>query len=262
MIAELSEEIRAHLAGGGSVWLFLDYDGTLAEFEPTPEALNPDRALISLLGQLIEKRGIRIAIISGRRLSQVIQLLPVPGLILAGTYGIELRIPAVGEVHRVQYESVRPFLDWLKPKWEALISGREGFHLEDKGWSIALHAKLASDEEAEDLLEEAKSLIRRVTLQRHFRLLGGNKFLEIGPRLANKGKTVSYLLAHFPAPNALLVYVGDDDKDEEAFYAIHAHGGKAVIVSEEPRVTTAEYRLSSPLEVRLWLATFLEIKAF
>jgi trehalose 6-phosphate phosphatase len=259
MITELSDEIHAQITGGGGLWLFLDYDGTLAEFERTPEEVTPDQELIQLLGRLVEKRGFRIAIISGRQLSQVTRLLPVSGLMLAGTYGIELRIPAVGEILCLEYESVRPFLEWIKPKFESLISGREGFYLEDKGWAIALHAKLASDAEAEEVLGQARNLIRRITLQRNFRILGGHKFLEIGPRLAHKGKAVSYLLAHFPMPDVLLVYAGDDDKDEEAFHAIHAHGGKAVIVSEKPLVTTADFRVSTPGELRAWLATLLEI---
>ena len=88
-----------------------------------------------------------------------------------------------------------------------------------------------------------------------FRLLGGHKFLEVGPRLAHKGQTVGYLLERYPWPEALPVYLGDDDKDEEAFDAIKAHGGMAVLVAREPRNTKADCRLESPQAVRQWLAT-------
>jgi len=50
--------------------------------------------------------------------------------------------------------------------------------------------------------------------------LGGHKFLEIGPTLAHKGRTVDYLLDRYPWPGALPIYLGDDDKDEKAFGVI------------------------------------------
>jgi trehalose 6-phosphate phosphatase len=86
-----------------------------------------------------------------------------------------------------------------------------------------------------------------------FRVLGGHRFLEIGPRLAHKGRTVGYLLARYPWPGALPVYMGDDDKDEEAFGVIKAHGGIAILVSREPRETQADGWLESPQAARRWL---------
>jgi len=86
-----------------------------------------------------------------------------------------------------------------------------------------------------------------------FRLLGGHKFLEAGPRLAHKGQTVSYLLDNSDWPDALPVYLGDDDKDEEAFAAIHARGGVAIVIAAKPRPTQADCRLESPPAARRWL---------
>jgi trehalose 6-phosphate phosphatase len=90
-----------------------------------------------------------------------------------------------------------------------------------------------------------------------FRLLGGHKFLEIGPRLAHKGRTVAYLLDHDPWPGALPVYLGDDDKDEEAFGIIKGRGGIAILVAPEPRESGADFRLDSPQAARRWLETLL-----
>jgi trehalose-6-phosphatase len=54
--------------------------------------------------------------------------------------------------------------------------------------------------------------------------------------------------------NDLYIYLGDDDKDEEAFEIIHEMGGLAILVSPEPRRSRADFRLDSPADVRLWLA--------
>jgi trehalose-phosphatase len=88
-----------------------------------------------------------------------------------------------------------------------------------------------------------------------FRLLGGHKFLEIAPRLAHKGRTVDDLLDRYPWPEALPLYLGDDDKDEEAFSVIKARGGAAILVSAEARDTEADCRLDSPQAARRWIET-------
>jgi trehalose 6-phosphate phosphatase len=249
------EQLDRRLAQAEGIHLFLDYDGTLADFAPTPDHVNPDPELIHLLTRLVRDPRFRIAVISGRRLSHVQSLLPVPGLLLAGTYGIELQTPNGAQINRVTYDGIRPTLDGLKPRWEHLIADRDGFFLEDKGWSLALHARFAPEDEAERLLDAAYQMATEVASSGLFRLLGGHKFLEIGPILAHKGRTVEYLLERYPWPGALPVYLGDDDKDEEAFGVIQAGGGIAILVAGEPRGTQADCRLESPQAVRQWLDT-------
>jgi trehalose 6-phosphate phosphatase len=196
---------------------------------------------------------VRVAIVSGRRLAHVRTLLPLPGVLLAGTYGIEMYDPVEGDIYRVKMQAVQPVLDAIRPLWAKLAAGRPGFYLEDKGWALALHARYASDVDAEQGLSLAKGILDQVGLEADFRVLGGSKFLEVGPALANKGKTIEYLLARFEWPGALLVYIGDDDKDEDAFVVIQQRGGIAVVVAAEPRPSVAQYRLDDPAEVRLWL---------
>jgi trehalose 6-phosphate phosphatase len=89
--ARIPKSLGQRLARASKLWLFLDYDGTLAEFAPTPEHVDPDPDLIELLNRLAGQARLRIAVISGRRLSHVQSLVPVPGVLLAGTYGVELQ---------------------------------------------------------------------------------------------------------------------------------------------------------------------------
>lgn len=253
-------EIQKRLGQAERLWLFLDYDGTLADFAPTPEEVRPDPALLDLLARLERDPRIRLAIISGRRLGQVQKLVPVPGILLAGTYGVELQTPQGGRIDRLPFEEIRPTLDLLKPRWAELLSGRQGFFLEDKGWALALHARFADDEETEEVLARARSLAAEAMEEgapERFRLLGGHKFLEIGPKLAHKGQTVEYVLGQVRWPGALPLYLGDDDKDEEAFGVIKARGGIAVVVASEPRETQADLRLATPRAARRWLEGLL-----
>jgi len=251
------ELITQCLARADRLWLFLDYDGTLANFAPTPEHVDPDPGLVDLLTRLAQHPDIRVAVVSGRRLSQLQTLLPVPGILLAGTYGIELQMPEGERINRIAYDTVRPTLNTLKPQWEHLITGRENFFLEDKGWALALHARFAEDDEAEQVLTTARQLAVEMASLELFRLLGGHKFLEVGPRLAHKGQTVDYLLDRYPWPAALPVYLGDDDKDEEAFGVVKARGGVTIVVAREPRSTQADCRLESPHDARRWMQMLL-----
>ena len=240
--------------------LFLDYDGTLADFAPTPEHIEPHPEVISLLEQLAHKSLFRVTILSGRRLQHVRLLLPIAGIFLAGTYGIELQTPSGQTIQRVEYEVIRPALETIKPEWARIIGKREGFFLEDKGWALALHARFADDMAAEQVLTQAMQSISAELLGDHFRILDGHKFLEIAPQLASKKATVAYLLDQYPMPDAHIIYIGDDDKDEEAFHVIHAHHGVAIKVlqpSQAGQPTEADYFLDSPGDTLQWLETLL-----
>jgi len=252
------EEITRQIQPDHPLWLFLDYDGTLADFAPNPEIIDPNPQIAALLTRLVSKPNVRVAIISGRRLRDIRALLPVPGLFLAGTYGIELLPPDGNLIQRVKLETIRPFLELVKPRWAEIIEGETGFFIEDKDWALALHARFSADEVAKRVLAQAREILEQELAEEQFRILGGHKFLEAAPLLANKGKTISYLLDQYPLPQAQLLYLGDDDKDEEAFDVIQTHGGLAIKVANPAQAaqpTQANYTLSSPAAVNAWLET-------
>jgi trehalose 6-phosphate phosphatase len=249
-------DVNDWTAASRRLWLFLDYDGTLADFAPTPFDMEPDTRVIRLLEQLALKPSIRVAILSGRMLKQIRQLLPISALYLAGSYGIELLTPQGEVINRVDFAMIRPVLESIKPKWARLIKGRKGFFLEDKGWTLAIHARFAGEREADRVIARAKKLSDFVSAMENFRVLGGHRFLELAPRLASKKETVQYLLEHHPFQDANLLYIGDDDKDEEAFPVIHARQGVALKVlhpSQLTRPTEADFCFGAPADVLQWL---------
>jgi trehalose 6-phosphate phosphatase len=247
-------ELGQRLSAGARLWLFLDYDGTLAEFAPTPDTLLPDAELAGLLVRLASfPEVLRVVIMSGRRLSHIRALLPVAGILLAGTYGIEFQTWQGEQVRLLSFETARPFLDQVKKAWAELIDGQVGFYLEDKGYALAIHARLAEEKEAQTVLAQARRSAGQVAQGDAFHILGGSRFIEVAPLVADKGQSVSMLLQRFPWPGAEVVYIGDDDKDEEAFKVVRKNGGLAGLVSGNPRPSAAQYRLNSPRAVRGWL---------
>jgi trehalose 6-phosphate phosphatase len=238
----------------GRLWLFLDYDGTLAGFEQTPAVFNPDPLIALLLSDLGRCPGLRVVVISGRRLVDLRRLLPVAGIWLAGIYGAEWLAPDGSVILRAESARLRPALDALKAEWQALVAGEPGFYVEDKGLALALHARHAAQEPAAVKLEAARRSIDRLAgTVEGLRILDGDRFLELAPAVSDKGRAVRYILELEPWPDALPIYLGDDDKDEAAFGVIRQLGGIGILVSGEPRPTHATFRLETPEQVHAWL---------
>ena len=243
-----------------ALWFFLDYDGTLADFSALPDLVEVLPELVNLIRDLSARPRFKITVISGRKLQLVRKLVPVASLTLAGVYGVEIQLPSGEVVYREKYERIRPFLDRLKPHWEELISGEAGFYLEDKDWSLALHAGRVEAELSREILTAARRAAEERQPGELFRWFEDDHFLEIAPLHAHKGKAVRYILSHFPFPGSRLVYIGDDDKDEEAFETVHSFKGMNILVTtrEQPvHYATPDFVLASPRQVRRWLRGLL-----
>ncbi|MFN8596519.1 MAG: trehalose-phosphatase [Anaerolineae bacterium] len=252
------KQIVEVISSAQHLWLFVDYDGTLAEFAPTPDRVEPKSEVIELLRCWASISQAQVAVISGRPLQQVQNLIPIPGIVLAGTYGVELQLPNGEVVQRVTYDSVRPSVEYLKARWQTLIDHQPGFYIEDKGWAVAIHARDAEAAEADRVLVRARAMTAALALSKTYRVFDERRFFEIAPALAHKGRTVSYLLDRFARPDVLPLYVGDDAKDEEAFEVIKARHGLALLVASEPRPTCADARLPTPHAARRWLAALAD----
>ncbi len=252
------EQVMEQVLDHDRLWLFLDYDGTLADLAPTPEWVVTDAAVVALVTRLAQCSRVRVAVVSGRTLSQLRQLFPVPNILLAGTYGVEMFTPEGELVQRADRGVIRPVLEQLKSIWQPRIADRSGFFLEDKGWALALHARYATEAEADQVLADARLTALRLASVHEFHVLQGQRFLEVGPAVARKGRAVSYILDRFAWPGALPVYLGDDDQDEDAFETIKVYRGVTLVVSALQRKTLADARLTSPQAARDWLDTLAE----
>ncbi len=252
------------VVSAGRLWLFLDYDGSLCEFPETPDLVETDPELIELISLLAGNPHLRVAVISGRQLKSIHELLPVPGIILAGVYGVEIQTPEGGVIQRGEYNRVRTTLEQLKPRWQRIILGHPDFFLEDKDWSLALHSKTGEQASVKRIFSLCRQAASEGIPASLFRWFEDNKYLEIVPVQAHKGETVKYLLDNFPFSDSSPVYIGDDGKDQEAFDVIHAFEGMTIQVSNPAhpaRMEGADVLLKSPQEVRKRLRRWVQILA-
>jgi trehalose 6-phosphate phosphatase len=252
------QAIGSHLRAGGHLTLFLDYDGTLVPIAPTPAEALPDAPLIELLNRLARSPAIRTLILSGRPLEQLQEMLPIKGLLFGGLYGVEMQVGENRVARDPPKDGSRKSLTQIRDGWSRLTNGAKGFLVEDKGLAVALHARWAEAEQARRVMEAARSLATDLIDPRAYRILDGDRFLEIAPATADKGDTVDWLLSQYPIPRDLPVAFGDDNKDEAAFAAVQRRGGYAIGVGHRYPLPEADERLESPEEVRLWLRELIE----
>jgi trehalose 6-phosphate phosphatase len=250
-------ELMAWVKDSPRLWLFLNYEGVLEQFIPTRFDYYPNPAITNILEKLTAEPGIRTAILSGRKLEQLQHLIAVDGVFLAGNYGIEILSPFHGTIHRLDFEVIRPILEMVKPQWSRLLHGKRGFFLEDKAWRLAIHARFANEIDAERVFEEAQQIDGVALLSEYFQIHRKQNFLEIAPRLASKRQTIAYLLDAYPFEKARLLYIGNDDKEEDTIPFIYANNGIALKVLQSSHLhqsTNGDFSFHAPRETLEWLS--------
>jgi trehalose 6-phosphate phosphatase len=254
---DIQKDILSHLADGGHLTLFLDYDGTLVPIAPTPAEAIPDRQLIALLKRLGGVHSIRTIILSGRPLEDLRRMLPVGGLILGGLYGLEMQIGDQTIFRESGREGHRHSLVQVRDRWSKLAAGLNGFLIEDKGQAVALHARWADARQARRVLAAARGVATDLVGVDSFCLLDGDRYLEVAPRNADKGATADWLLNQFPTERDIPIAFGDDNKDESAFGVVQRRGGFAIGVGHRYPLPHVDLRLESPDVTRSWLRSLI-----
>ncbi|HET8700756.1 MAG TPA: trehalose-phosphatase, partial [Nitrococcus sp.] len=194
------------LQGRKELLLLLDYDGTLTPIVERPELAVLAPQMRAILCDLVEV--MPVAVVSGRDLGALRELVGVPGLAYVGDHGFDMADFA-GESH--QLEAVRdylPALDTVERCLRASLEGIAGVLLERKRSSIAVHFRLVA--EADVPLVQA--WVRKV-LSAHLQLkvMPGKKVIEIQPGLDwDKGKAVEWLLPQLDTSGRRYpIYIGD-----------------------------------------------------
>lgn len=224
---------------------FLDVDGTLIDIAPTPSAIVMPEEFPPLLQLLADSHGGAVALVSGRSLDNLRQLVAPFDPPAAGLHGLEWR-DAAGDVHRM---TPPPGLDDIRQRLRLEVERFPGLLLEDKGSAVALHYRQAPAL-ADHVLRAA-----HVVLLDHpdYGMVAGKMVVEIKPRGADKGAAVAALMRTAPFAGRRPVFVGDDVTDEDGFTAANRLGGVSVLVGD-PRPTQARTRLPNVEACRVWLA--------
>lgn len=230
----------------GADWAwFLDLDGTLIDIAPTPSAISVPVELPPLLARLSESADSALALVSGRSLDTLLQLVAPFDPPAAGLHGLEWRDSA-GTIRRSE---VPPGLDVIRNRLACLAHDTPGLLMEDKGLGVALHYR-----QAPALAEAALHAVQSaVADQPGYTVLTGKMVYEVKPAGIDKGTALRAFMAHAPFAGRRPVFVGDDATDEYGFAAANDLGGLSVLVGPL-RETQARHHLPDIDSCHAWLA--------
>ena len=226
--------------------IFLDFDGTLVDIAPRPEAVVVEPGLPALLDLLRAACGGALAIVTGRSIEAIDAFLPGLGLDTCGLHGMERRL--AGRIERVHVDGLDAFRAAVAPLIGPL-QGIPGVVIEDKGESVAFHWRGAPT--AEPLLREAATRLARSI--DGFRVQEGKAIVEVVPAVSGKGAAIAALLEHPPYRGRRPLFAGDDVTDENGFVAVDDLGGLTIKIGMGE--TAASRRVASPAAFRSLLAS-------
>ena len=231
--------------GAERLAIFLDYDGTLTPIVARPELATLSNEMASLLREVVAR--CPVAILSGRDLADLKRMVPVEGLVYAGSHGFDVDAPEeLGGCTR-RGEEYMDVLAAARASLKKAVAPIPQAWVEDKALAVTLHLRQVPKKE----VPAAEAAFAEVAdsypgLHR----TAGKKVLELRPGIEwDKGKALLTLLEridrsgpHFP------LYIGDDETDEDAFRAL-AGRGVGIRVGDPHVVSAAEYSLADTGEV-------------
>src|ERR1700726_4628960 len=235
----------------GECAILLDIDGTLLDLAPTPREVWVPPDLAETLSRLQDKTSGALALVSGRSLNDIDLIFAPEQFPAVGGHGAEMRISADNESVATH---APPMDKELKRRLAAIARLSPGILLEDKGYSLALHYRLAPH--AEKAIYEAVSLIRADLPNAPMEVLPGKSVCEIKHSGFTKATGVRELMNHAPFKGRRPVFIGDDVTDESVFAIMPEFDGLAFSVGRRARGVAGHF--DAPSDVREFLAHLLD----
>jgi trehalose 6-phosphate phosphatase len=231
--------------------VLLDIDGTLLDLAPTPREVWVPPGLAKTLHRLHQRTNGALALVSGRSLNDIDLIFAPDQFPAVGGHGAEMRL----ETDTEAVAAHAPPLDKeLKRRLAAIARLSPGILLEDKGYSLALHYRLAPH--AEKAIYEAVSLIRADLPDAPIEVLPGKSVCEIKHSGFNKASGVLELMTHEPFKGRRPFFIGDDVTDESVFAIMPGLDGIAFSVGRRAKGVAGHF--DSPSDVREFLAHLLD----
>ena len=231
--------------------ILLDIDGTLLDLAPTPREVWVPPGLAKTLVRLLQRTSGALALVSGRSLNDIDLIFAPEQFPAVGGHGAEMRLSTDSEAVATH---APPMDKELKRRLAAIARLSPGILLEDKGYSLALHYRLAPH--AEKAIYEAVSLIRADLPNAPIEVLPGKCVCEIKYSGFSKATGVLELMNHEPFKGRRPIFIGDDVTDESVFAIMPELGGVAYSVGRRAKGVAGHF--DEPGDVRQWLARLFD----
>lgn len=226
--------------------LFLDFDGTLVEIAPRPDAVIIPSTLTSTLAALYGQLDGALALVSGRRLLDLDGFLAPLQLPVAVEHGAQRR-NAQGQMISAPATDLRHVLAAA----DNLLLQHPALKLEHKNLALSLHYRHAPELEALCLQVMQAAVAKSSGLQ----LMQGKCVIDLKLSGFSKGTAIAAFMAEAPFAGRVPVFAGDDVTDEDGFEEVQRMGGHAVKVGAGP--TSALHRCAGVPAMAAWLQSAL-----
>jgi trehalose 6-phosphate phosphatase len=231
--------------------ILLDVDGTLLDLMPTPREVWVPPGLAETLNRLLVRTNGALAMVSGRSLNDIDLIFAPDQFPAVGGHGAEMRLEP--DIESVAAHA--PPLDKeLKRRLAAIAKLSPGILLEDKGYSLALHYRLAPH--AEKAIYAAVSLIRADLPNAPIEVLPGKCVCEIKHSGFTKATGVRELMTREPFKGRRPLFIGDDVTDETVFAIMPDFDGLAFSVGRRAKGVAGHF--DAPSDVREFLTHLLD----
>ena len=196
--------------------LFLDYDGTLSEIQSHPSDAIMTESMRIVLARCAERPDTDVAIISGRGLDDVKQIVDMGELTYAANHGLEITGP---QIDRFTHEDLIHYQDRTLELTKALEEVHlDGAWTEAKGATLTYHYRGVSEGRWPELASRAHDII----IAAGFQARAAHCSIEARPPIGwDKGRAALHILRSLYGPSwseqVRVIYVGDDQTDEDAF---------------------------------------------
>jgi trehalose 6-phosphate phosphatase len=237
--------------------VFLDYDGVLTPIVERPEDAIISPSMRTAVRGLAERAP--VSVVSGRDRPVVQELMGVDDLVVAGSHGFDIWSPTEGTIEHEAASGFETLVEQVHERLEREVGSLDGVLLEPKRASVAVHYRLAGEEDREKVKAAVDALLAEHPDD--LKVTPGKMVYELQPKLDwDKGKAVLHLLGalNLDRDDVIPIYLGDDITDEHAFAALRGKGiGIFVGTADDPevggRTTAADYVLNSTQEVESFL---------
>jgi trehalose-phosphatase len=248
----LAAEVLAAVKERGALLVLTDFDGTLSPIVEFPESARLPAGARRALARLVARPATRVAVVSGRDLTDLKGRVNVPDVILAGCHGL------VAEGQGLSFE--HPQADVYRDQFQQLgadltekLRSLRGVQVEAKALGVAVHYRRTPHSDLAEVFYQVQQA--RESAGPSLTTQAGKKVIEFLPNVAwHKGECALWLRDRLgqtlPAEPAT-VYLGDDETDERAFEALR---GKGLTIRVGPG-----HRRSAALR---WVKDVADVQAF
>lgn len=234
--------------------ILLDYDGTLTEFTRLPEHAKPKENLLSLLQRLSANIKNNLCVISGRKAADLETWFGNHNLTLVAEHGGSFKLTNSSEWIQIKNIDIS-WKDSVKEVLEKQLLSYPDSFIEEKEYSVAWHYRTVNEKLDEKLFIDLNKKLTALNTNSLFRILQGNKVLEIKCSAINKGQAAHKLLT--TGTYDFVMAIGDDRTDEDMFEALNEEAHVTIKVGLDK--TKAKYNFIGTNNVLSFLSQMSEL---